>query len=151
NFGPLDRFDMQHIILPTVFSSDTLVKIDFNTFGQGPKGVPFLTAVDVETTAAPDRPPIIDATRSVVAGQVDELSNVTGSTDIDSTSGYIAFTDPDLGDRPTAIVTKQTVTYRDAHGNDITAQLSTAQIATFESAFLPPVPESGNTNNGKVD
>ncbi|MGH9441796.1 MAG: hypothetical protein ACRD16_05935 [Thermoanaerobaculia bacterium] len=44
NFGPDDRLDMQQIDLPATFVSDTLVRIDFKSYGAGHAGVPFLAA-----------------------------------------------------------------------------------------------------------
>jgi hypothetical protein len=57
DFGPpdnpeLDRLDMQRIVLPAAFASDTLTRIDFNSFGQGGNGAPFLAAIDASAAAA---------------------------------------------------------------------------------------------------
>jgi hypothetical protein len=59
--------------------------------------------------------PGIDAS-SVLANSTSELPNVTDSSAIDSTPlGIVAFTDPDLNDRPTAAqYAGETVTWRDA-------------------------------------
>jgi ELWxxDGT repeat protein/VCBS repeat-containing protein len=97
-----------------------------------------------------NHPPTIDSAHSTLSRTIDEVPNVTGSTALDIANGAIAFTDADLNDRPTASVIHQSVVYHDAHGNDVTAKLSPAQITNFEKAFLP-VPAVGNTNNGAID
>ena len=62
-------------------------------------------------------PTVVDTANSTLTGSVSELPNVTGSSATDSTSGVIAFSDPDLNDRPTSarsIPRHQTVTWQDA-------------------------------------
>jgi hypothetical protein len=49
NFGALDRLDMQSIILPAAFGSDTLTEIDFQSFGQAGNGSPFVAAITTST------------------------------------------------------------------------------------------------------
>jgi fibronectin-binding autotransporter adhesin len=95
--------------------------------GQGSELITYNTPVD--------RPPTIDVAHSSVIGSLNELPNVTGSLALDFASGAIAFTDADLGDRPTASVVHQTVVYHDTHGNDDTAHLTSAQITAFENAY----------------
>lgn len=97
-----------------------------------------------------NQPPAIDVAHSTVTGTINERPNVTGSLALDIANGAIAFTDADLSDRPTASVTHQGLVYHDAHGNDVTAELSPAQMTACENAFLI-VPESSNTNTGKID
>lgn len=97
-----------------------------------------------------NQPPVVDVAHSIVTGTINELPNVTGSLALDIATGAIAFTDIDQSDRPTAGVTKKDVVYHDASGQDITRELSAAQITAFKNAFLI-VPEAGNTNNGKID
>jgi len=112
-----------------------------------------LPAVEFLEEGTPvNQPPTIDTTQSSVAGVITEQLNVTASTSLDSTSGAIAFSDPDNGDRPTASVLTQseTVTYTDANGTDDRSQLTSDQISIFENAFSI-VPETGNTNSGKID
>jgi VCBS repeat-containing protein len=96
-------------------------------------------------------PPTVDPGSSILTNSVSEQPNVTNSSAIDSTSGLIAFSDPDLSDRPTATIdtAHQTVTWQNA-SQDFTPQLSAAQIAGFEAAFQIS-PEAGNTNTGKID
>ncbi len=93
--------------------------------------------------------PVIVAAQSTLTGSIAELPNVTGSSAIDSTSGAVAFSDPDLNDLPTATIdtADQTATWQDVSH---TYALSAAQIALFEGAFGISA-EAGNTNTGKID
>jgi VCBS repeat-containing protein len=105
---------------------------------------------NIAVTEEGNQPPSIDVTQSVVDGTISELPNVTSNPAVDSTSGFIAFSDPDLNDRPTASVdiAHETLVYQDSSGAMFT--LSPAQTAALESGFLI-VPEVGNTNTGKID
>ena len=102
------------------------------------------------TITGTDDVPMIDAPLSTLAGAISELPNVTGSSAIDSTSGVIAFSDPDLNDRPTATIdtASETATWQD--GSAHVFALSAAQIAMFDQA-IQISPEAGNTNTGKID
>ncbi len=93
--------------------------------------------------------PVIVAAQSTLTGSISELPNVTGSLAIDSTTGAVAFSDPDLNDLPTATIdtADQTATWQDLSH---TYTLSPAQIAMFEGAFGISA-EAGNTNTGKID
>ncbi|TFV37967.1 PQQ-binding-like beta-propeller repeat protein [Bradyrhizobium niftali] len=73
----------------------------------------FTTGPIVQTNHAP----LIDKAHSIIAATINELPNVTGSLALDIANGAIAFTDADLGDRPTASVVHQTVTYQDSLGH----------------------------------
>jgi VCBS repeat-containing protein len=75
---------------------------------------------------------------------------VTGSNAADAVSATVKFFDPDLNDRPTAIIdaAHQAVTYQDASGHVF--GLTLAQVATFESG-LHIAAEAGNSNSGKID
>jgi VCBS repeat-containing protein len=115
--------------------------------GQGTDG----TATETITINGLNDPPAIDAAHTTATGAVAELQNTTGSSAIDSASGNVAFTDPDLTDRPTATIdssSHETVTYQDASGHTYT--LTPAQILAFEGA-LQITPEAGNTNAGSID
>jgi VCBS repeat-containing protein len=94
--------------------------------------------------------PVVDSAHTSAKGTIKELPNTTGSNAVDSTGGVIAFTDPDVTARPTAVIdTKdETVTYQDASGH--THALTPAQIAAFENA-MQITPEGDNTNAGKID
>lgn len=93
----------------------------------------------------------VDAGNSVLASSISELPDVRDSNSIDTTSGTIAFSDPDLSDRPTGSIDapQQAVIWHDAT-HDYTSQLSASQIAGFESALQIGTP-SGNTNIGIID
>jgi VCBS repeat-containing protein len=107
--------------------------------------------VTIVFTGANDTPVVV-AGSSILTNSLGELPNVTGSSATDSTSGVIAFSDPDLNDRPTPAAIDsllQTVTWQDATHN-YTSELSSAQIALFKAAFAIAA-EAGNTNTGNVD
>jgi serralysin len=93
--------------------------------------------------------PVVDAGTSVLTDSINELPGVTGSLAIDSALGVIAFSDPDLNDRPTATIGTQTVSWQDA-ANDYTSELSAAQIADLVSA-LGITAQAGNTNGGLIE
>lgn len=107
--------------------------------------------VTVVLTGTNDVPVVVPAS-SVLTGSANELPSVTGSNATDSTSGVVAFADPDLNDRPTpnAIdASAQTVTWTDATHN-YSSELTPAQIAAFKAAFTIAA-EAANTNAGGVD
>jgi VCBS repeat-containing protein len=106
--------------------------------------------VTIVFTGTNDTPQLLTGS-SILANSISELPNVTGSTAIDSTSGVVAFSDPDLNDRPTATINAagETVTWQDST-HDFTAQLTPAQISLFEAAFQISA-EAGNTNAGNID
>jgi VCBS repeat-containing protein len=106
--------------------------------------------VTIDFTGTNDTPFVVTAS-SVLANSITELPNVTGSSAVDSTSGAIAFDDPDLNDRPTAAINAagETLTWQDST-HDYTSQLTAAQISLFESAFTISA-EAGNTNTGNID
>jgi VCBS repeat-containing protein len=95
--------------------------------------------------------PMVDAASSVLANATSELPNVTNSSAVDSTSGVVAFSDPDLNDRPTAAINTagETVTWQDATHN-YTSELTPAQIALLEASVSISA-EAGNTNTGNID
>ena len=107
--------------------------------------------VTVVFTGTNDTPVIVSGS-STLTGSINELPNVTGSSAIDSTSGVVAFSDPDLNDRPSpnpVDASTQTVTWTDAT-HDYTSELTPAQIAEFKAAFTIAA-EAANTNAGNVD
>jgi hypothetical protein len=71
------------------------------------------------------------------------------STGLDSVSGTIRFADINVGDRPTASTNFASLKLLDAQHNDITATLSSQQIAAI-AAELVVVPNPGNSNNGSA-
>jgi VCBS repeat-containing protein len=94
---------------------------------------------------------VVASGSSVLTNATSELPNVTNSSTIDSTSGVVAFSDPDLTDRPTATINTagETVTWQDATHN-YTSELTSTQISLFEAAVSIGA-EAGNTNTGKID
>jgi VCBS repeat-containing protein len=135
--------------------------VDFLAVGETLKAVYDVTVTDnhsasstkpvtVVFTGTDDNPFVVTAS-SVLANSISELPNVTGSSAIDSTSGVIAFADPDLNDRPTATINTagETVTWQDST-HDYTSQLTPLQISLFEAAFQINA-EAGNTNTGNID
>jgi len=93
--------------------------------------------------------PVVDGGSSTLAQSISELPGVTGSSAVDSAVGEIAFSDPDLNDRPTATIGSQSVTWQDLT-DDYTSELTAAQMAALMAALLI-TPDSGNTNSGLID
>lgn len=100
------------------------------------------------TVPPANHPPQIDLAHSTLSGTINERPSTTGSLALDTANGAIAFMEADLSDRPTASVTHLSVTWQDSQGHQF--QLTDDQVFKFENALLF-VPESGNTNNGKID
>ena len=78
------------------------------------------------------------------------LAEHSGATD--HAGGTITFADADLTDRPAVSTTFSALSYRDAHGNDITSALTAeqqAEIAAVE-ASLTLDPSLTSANNGSV-
>ncbi|ANW04717.1 VCBS domain-containing protein [Bradyrhizobium icense] len=105
--------------------------------------VPFTIVV----TGTNDKPTI-----SATGGEITERVG-TGNTVIDTVSGTITFGDVDLTDRPVvsvAISTTDPFRYYDAQGNDVTATLTSEQLAAILAVEVPlsVVQGAGNTNNG---
>lgn len=120
----------------------------FDIFASSRNSNPDYQPALVIASADMDHPPTVDLAHSIVTGTINELPNVTGSSTVDSAAGAIAFADPDLNDRPTASVTHASVTWQDSQRH--VHALTDIQIFNFENALLV-VPESGNTNSGKID
>lgn len=70
----VDRLDMQSIVLPAVFATETLQRIDFKTFGQAYNGSPFLAAATVETTSEPQNLSVSAAAPEPAMGPVGFLA-----------------------------------------------------------------------------
>jgi VCBS repeat-containing protein len=97
-----------------------------------------------------DDAPVVAAGDQQQAGTINELTNTSGSSQIDSVSGTIHFSDVDLADRPIATMATPVLTWTAAdHTTNITASLTPGQIAALEQALT--IQQSGNTNNGIVD
>jgi hypothetical protein len=71
------------------------------------------------------------------------------NTGFDSVSGTIRFADINAGDDPTASTNFVSLKLVDAHQNDITATLTSQQIAAI-AAHLVVTPSAGNNNNGSA-
>jgi probable HAF family extracellular repeat protein/VCBS repeat-containing protein len=104
-----------------------------------------------------DSPPVIDMSHSTLAGTVNELPNTTGSNATDQAvnstgmpGGFIAFSDPDMGDRPAASIdtTHESLVYHGSNGQ--TYSLTPSQIAVIESG-LSITPAASNTNSGYIN
>ncbi|HEX3116704.1 MAG TPA: VCBS domain-containing protein [Bradyrhizobium sp.] len=82
-----------------------------------------------------------------------EITGVTHSSAIDSVSGTITFADINAGDLPTVTTKFDSFTYKDSHGNDVTATLNAQQLADVAAveAKLVLVAAAGNTNTGSVN
>ena len=75
----------------------------------------------------------------------EEFPASTNVSDLDQINFKVGFTDVNVGDRPTAAADFTSFTYKDVHGNDVTASLSALQqadIAATETA-LTLTPELG--------
>ncbi|WP_316195730.1 VCBS domain-containing protein [Bradyrhizobium sp. SZCCHNRI3052] len=103
----------------------------------------------ITLTAKDDAPVVTDPGKP---GALTETGAQTGSSDLQSVTGTIHFSDVDLTDRPTASILPhaQSVTWVAADGHtDLSGQLTPDQIAAFEQALQ--LSQGGNANNGKVD
>ena len=76
-------------------------------------------------------------------------SGASQSTGFDSVSGTIRFADINAGDLPTASANFVSLKLLDAQHNDITATLTSQQIASV-AAQLVVTPIAGNNNNGSA-
>src|SRR5581483_5432096 len=94
--------------------------------------------------------PIVTTQTAFFAVEIPGKTN--DAVDLDQINFQVGFTDINVGDRPTATADFSSFTYKDVHGNDVTASLSALQkadIAATETA-LTLTPDPGNTNNGFV-
>jgi hypothetical protein len=84
---------------------------------------------------------------------ITEIANTTGdSLDVDGVTIRVNWVDVNRGDVPTASATFDSFTYKDAHGNNVTAALNANQLADIVAveAKLLPTPDPGNNNNGSA-
>ena len=107
--------------------------------------VPFTIVI----TGTNDKPTI-----SSTGGEITERIG-TGNTAIDTVTGTVVFTDPDLTDRPVvsaAISSTDPFRYYDAQGNDVTAALTAAQLAAIQAVQVPltVVQAAANNHNGSA-
>jgi hypothetical protein len=95
-----------------------------------------------------DGPPKVTAQ----AGALVERVGVTGDTAIDTVSAKITFKDVNAGDRPTVSATFNSFSYENAQHQDVTAGLTTKQLADIAAVAvkLAVVQDPGNNNNGSA-
>jgi FecR-like protein len=103
----------------------------------GPTFVPF-THIDQPTSV------VVSGNAALTAH-----SGASQSTGVDSVSGTIRFADINAGDLPTASANFVSLKLSDAEHNDITATLTSQQIAAV-AAQLVVTPSAGNNNNGSA-
>ena len=107
--------------------------------------VPFTIVI----TGTNDKPTI-----TASGGEITERIG-TGNTAVDTVTGTVTFTDPDLTDRPVVsaeISATDPFRYYDAEGNDVTATLTAAQLAAILAVQVPltVVQAAGNSHNGSA-
>ncbi|XIA66136.1 VCBS domain-containing protein [Bradyrhizobium sp. TZ2] len=107
--------------------------------------VPFTIVI----TGTNDKPTI-----SSTGGEITERIG-TGNTAVDTVTGTVVFTDPDLTDRPVVsagISSTDPFRYYGAQGNDVTATLTAAQLAAILAVQVPltVVQAAGNSHNGSA-
>jgi VCBS repeat-containing protein len=92
--------------------------------------------------------PTIDTT----SGGFAELSKQTGYGGLHVAAGTISFTDADLTDRPVASAAFSSFSFLDAHGVDVSLELTAAQRAAISAVEGPltVLQTEGNTNNGSA-
>ena len=107
--------------------------------------VPFTIVI----TGTNDKPTVTST-----GGEITEQVG-TGNTTIDTVTGTVTFTDPDLTDRPVVsaeISATDPFRYYDAEGNDVTATLTPVQLAAILAVEVPltVVQAAGNSHNGSA-
>ena len=107
--------------------------------------VPFTIVI----TGTNDKPTVTST-----GGEITEQVG-TGNTTIDTVTGTVTFTDPDLTDRPVVsadISATDPFRYYDAEGNDVTATLTPLQLAAILAVQVPltVVQAAGNSHNGSA-
>ena len=84
---------------------------------------------------------------SAHGGTEAERIGVTGDSAVDKVSGTVSFADINIGDRPTAAVAFDSISYQTTQHQDVTSLLSQQQLAALASA-ISISQDSGNTNQG---
>ncbi len=109
-----------------------------------------INGADITVTGTDDVP-TIETTSNAFAELSNQVQpNPTGSTDLDTVSGTISFTDVDLTDRPVASAEFTSFTYTDALGCALTlTPLQEADVAAV-AVPLSVTQTPGNTNNGSA-
>jgi hypothetical protein len=95
-----------------------------------------------------DGPPKVAAQ----AGALVERIGVTGDSAIDTVSAKISFVDVNAGDHPTVSATFNSFSYENAQHQDVTAGLTTEQLADIAAVAIKLAVEQdpGNKNNGSA-
>ena len=125
----------------------------------GPTATPIILVVtppsnpDSVPSGGPSSPnQHVDQAPTVVtfSDSVVERPGVTHSAALDTASGIIRFVDINAGDTPTVKTTFGSYSYQNAQHTDVTATLTSQQIAdiTAVEAKLTVVPDPGNNNGG---
>ncbi|WP_291852221.1 VCBS domain-containing protein [Bradyrhizobium sp.] len=102
---------------------------------------------DVEVIGTNDIPTIAATSAAFAELSNENQPNPTGSTDLDTVSGTISFTDADLTDRPVVSAAFTSYTYLSAA--DVSFTLTAGQLDAVD-APLTVVQAPGNTNNGSA-
>ena len=107
--------------------------------------VPFTIVI----TGTNDKPTI-----TASGGEITERIG-TGNTEIDTVTGTVTFTDPDLTDRPVVsaeISTTDPFRYYDAEGNDVTDDADAGATGGDPAVQVPltVVQAAGNSHNGSA-
>ncbi|MCC8978825.1 VCBS domain-containing protein [Bradyrhizobium acaciae] len=109
---------------------------------------------DTQSQAAPGRSDHIPGAPHVVTqdGAFAELPGQTHSGQPDTVTGQITWVDVNLGDKPTATVSFNSFSYRDASGHDVTSSLTAAERAAINAVEIPLLldPNPQNTNIGSA-
>ncbi|MBV9462375.1 MAG: FecR domain-containing protein, partial [Bradyrhizobium sp.] len=102
-------------------------------------------------------PPIIQISNLLGVGTTSfqasgEQAGLTGSPLPDGAVGIVNFNDINVGDHPTVSAAFGSFTYKNAHGQDVTASLSALQLADIAAteANLKIIPGANNTNVGSA-
>src|SRR4029079_14670967 len=111
-----------------------------------------IKGADVVVIGTNDVPTIATTSDDFAELSNPDQPNPTGSTDFDTASGTISFTDADLTDRPVASAAFTSFSYLNAHSVDITSQLTAKQLAAIAAVDEPltVVQTPGNTNDGSA-
>jgi VCBS repeat-containing protein len=113
-----------------------------------------ITSQDVVVTVnGSNDAPEVAADISGVAGlhAITEQTAVTGSTDLDSATGSLAFRDVDLSDTHTFGSSKPAFGWSDANGNALTLDATQRDVLTAASALTLTPHDSTGTGLGSVD
>ncbi|NEV01562.1 VCBS domain-containing protein [Bradyrhizobium uaiense] len=109
---------------------------------------------DTQSQTAPSKSDHIPGAPHVVTqdGAFTELPGQTHSGQPNTVTGQITWVDVNLGDKPTATVSFNSFSYRDASGHDVTSSLTAAERAAINAVEIPLLldPNPQNTNIGSA-